>query len=139
MLFSILLNTNKQAAFNNEEVFGCFIKLSENNYWMVKHRVGEYVNLAEQYTSFAMDTPEELLVGLMKRYTPVPGLDTDSIVIGPDVFTTEYRPLIPLNTLQRKPAFSLLSDFLDCDLQKLMNDIIHYFETTEIHTPFFFL
>lgn len=135
MLFSILLNTNKQAAFNNEEVFGCFIKLSENNYWMVKHRVGEYVNLAEQYTSFAMDTPEELLVGLMKRYTPVPGLDTDSIVIGPDVFTTEYRPLIPLNTLQRKPAFSLLSDFLDCDLQKLMNDIIHYFETTEIHTP----
>ena len=131
MYFSALLNVDKRAATCNNETIATFLPLTENNRFLVSHRMGEQVDFLK--TAYLGSSLEKLLY-LLPAQPSIPGIDSEPLVIQPESFSDKAPPIILLEPIQERPTFSLLSDFLNCDLLALVEAIYQYVKNVETHT-----
>lgn len=136
MYFSALLNVDKRAATYNNEIIASFLPLTEKNRFLASHRIGEKVDFAKvDYPGSSL----EKLFYFLPEQPNLPGIDGKPIVIQQQTFSDAAPYTILLEPLQERPTFSLLADFLNCDLAALIEAIMQYVKNDEEHTVQSFL
>lgn len=140
MLYSALVDIDKRASSNNTETIGVFEELNSKNYFLFDHREGEQID----YSSDQFNLPHSSnLLDILYNSVSLPGLNSDPIKIVKPIIRNnesemsdqvEFNPHVLVSPILEQPAFTQLTDFLDCNLKSLIDSIAKYLRNKEKHT-----